>query len=40
MLFPKHMLRLRRDWVPARSIQMGEAMASASCALRLALSAP
>ena len=39
MLFPKDMLRLRSDWVPARTIRMGETMASASCALRVALSA-
>jgi phosphatidylserine decarboxylase len=39
MLFPKDMLRLRSDWVPARTIQMGEAMARASCALRVARSA-
>ncbi|NDP38036.1 MAG: phosphatidylserine decarboxylase [Rhodoferax sp.] len=27
MLFPKNMLHLRADWVPARTVHMGEAMA-------------
>jgi len=27
MLFPKNMLHLRADWVPARTVRMGEAMA-------------
>ena len=27
LLFPKDMLRLRADWVPARTVRMGEAMA-------------
>jgi phosphatidylserine decarboxylase len=29
MLFPKNMLRARADWVPGRSVRMGEAMADA-----------
>lgn len=28
LLFPKDMLRLREDWVPARTVRMGEAMAA------------
>jgi phosphatidylserine decarboxylase len=29
MLFPKNMLRARADWLPGRSVRMGEAMADA-----------
>ena len=32
MLFPAHTLRFAPDWVPARPIRMGEAMASAAAA--------
>jgi phosphatidylserine decarboxylase len=27
LLFPKDMLHLREDWVPARTVRLGEAMA-------------